>query len=386
MFRIKLISVIFVVATLFSCNNKATNNGFSISGNLENAEGETVYLKLVSQSLSIIDSAIVENGTYELSGSNENIELYIFQVGQTFEQFAYLALDNKTNLSLNGDASQLSETYTVEGSDECELIRGLTVRNSAAMSELSMIDGVYQANITETNKDSLQTACMDIANSIIEGEKEYITDFINNNLGTMASLLAVNQQIGRQFVLAPEKNIEIWEKVSNELINTYPNSSQTKSFKGSIDQLKMADQAPATIEKGTLAPDFELAKPDGTMMKLSDLRGQYVLLDFWASWCSPCRAENPNVKADYNKYKSKGFTVFQVSLDRTQEAWLKGIADDGLGDWHHASDIKGWKSAPAALYNVRSIPASFLIDPKGNIIGTNLRGPALGAKLSELLD
>ena len=386
MFKINIIAMMLVAVSLFSCNNAATNDGFSVSGKLENAEGKTVYLKLVSQNLTVVDSSIVEDGLYELNGTKENIELYIFQVGQGFDQFAYLSLDNNTNMTLNGDAENLSATYTIENSKENELIRGLTIRNSEAMAKMSKIDELYSTNLTETNKDSLQTVCMDKAQKIVEGEKAFITNFIKDNYGTMASLLAVNQQIGRQFVLAPEENVELWIKVSDELVKSHPNSSQTISFKTSIEQLKMSQQASATVEVGSMAPDFELAKPDGSMMKLSDLKGQYVLLDFWASWCSPCRGENPNVLANYKKFKNKGFTVFQVSLDRTHDAWLKAIEDDGLGDWHHASDIKGWKSAPAAVYNVRSIPASFLIDPDGKIIAANLRGSALGAKLSELLD
>ena len=138
------------------------------------------------------------------------------------------------------------------------------------------------------------------------------------------------------------------------------------------------------LAPGKLAPDFEQEKPDGTKMKLSDLRGQVVLLDFWASWCGPCRKENPNVVNVYHKYKNDGFTVMNVSLDKSREAWLAAIEKDGLVWPNHVSDLKFWSNEAAQLYKVSGIPFTVLIDKEGKIIGTNIRGEALGETLKSI--
>jgi thiol-disulfide isomerase/thioredoxin len=142
---------------------------------------------------------------------------------------------------------------------------------------------------------------------------------------------------------------------------------------------------------GNVAPDLKFNNPDGKELTLSSNRGYYVLVDFWASWCGPCRGENPNVVATYKKFKdqkfkgAKGFKIFSVSLDQNAAAWKGAIASDHLEWPDHISDLKGWSSAAARLYGVNSIPTNFLIDPKGVIIATSLRGEALGDKLAELV-
>ena len=130
--------------------------------------------------------------------------------------------------------------------------------------------------------------------------------------------------------------------------------------------------------------DFSQPDPDGNLVSLKSLRGKYVLVDFWASWCGPCRGENPNVLAAYNRYKNKNFTVLGISLDREKQKWLDAIAADGL-TWTHISDLQGWQNSVAKQFGINSIPQNFLVDPSGKVIGKNLRGEALEAKLSSIL-
>lgn len=176
-----------------------------------------------------------------------------------------------------------------------------------------------------------------------------------------------------------EQNLELHSEVIKALQSKYPdNPLVTERF-----AIESKPANPTAI--GSMAPDLAFPNPEGKILKLSDLRGKVVLLDFWAAWCRPCRMENPNVVKDYHKYHDKGFEVYSVSLDKDKNSWLKAIQDDGLIWPNHVSDLKYWSSEAAAIYGVTSIPATFLIGKDGRIIAKNLRGEALGNALEELL-
>jgi peroxiredoxin len=170
----------------------------------------------------------------------------------------------------------------------------------------------------------------------------------------------------------------------NALSVEVKNTEGSKSYTELLGKINNAYTPGKGVPVGAMAPAFTQNDIDGKPIKLSDFKGKYVLIDFWASWCGPCRGENPNVVSAYAKYHDKGLEILGVSLDTKKEAWIKAIADDNL-TWKHVSDLKGWKNEVGALYGIQSIPANLLIDPTGKVIAKDLRGTALTDKLAEIL-
>jgi len=167
------------------------------------------------------------------------------------------------------------------------------------------------------------------------------------------------------------------EPLYNLLDDNIKNTSKGQEIKRMIEVYK-------TVAIGMVPPDITQATPEGKLMSLSSLKGRYVLVDFWASWCGPCRRENPNVVKIYNQYKDKGFDIFSVSYDTKKDKWEKAIKDDAL-NWYHVSDLKGWKNATSDLYGIKAIPSNFLVNKDGRIIAKNIFGKKLSDKLAEVI-
>jgi peroxiredoxin len=217
-------------------------------------------------------------------------------------------------------------------------------------------------------------------------------DFIKNNEGHPATLSALEN-------LNPEKHSAAYKAVLQSLSKSFNNSHYYAMLKQKYDASTTARTLPnqpppakksnrknGQFAAGDEALDIVMADPDGNIRKLSDLRGKVVLLDFWASWCGPCRRENPTLVRAYEKYKSQGFEIFSVSLDSNADKWKKAIEKDGLVWPNHVCDMQGWRNAASRAYGISSIPHTMLVDRDGIIIRTHLRGPAVETELEKLFD
>jgi peroxiredoxin len=206
---------------------------------------------------------------------------------------------------------------------------------------------------------------------LLSERKEFARQFVINNKNSITALAAAES-------LDPSSDLKLYVDLDKALIELYPDLSYVKSFHARVSQL-------SKLAIGSEAPQIVLPDTLGNPLELSSFRGKVVLVDFWASWCKPCRFENPNVVRLYEKYKDKGFEIYGVSLDKTKPAWMKAIKQDGL-KWPQVSDLGFWNSAAVKLYSIESIPQTYLLDEQGVIIGKGLRGKALEDKIMQVLD
>jgi peroxiredoxin len=222
----------------------------------------------------------------------------------------------------------------------------------------------------KSNADSLNNAINLTYNQLLSERQSFARDFVDSNASSISVLAAIQS-------LDPEKDMKSYLRAEKELVKLYPNSEYVKNF--SLQVVKISKLA-----IGSEAPQIILNNPNSVTIPLASLRGKVVLVDFWASWCKPCRIENPNVVRLYNKYKDKGFEIYGVSLDKTKESWVNAIRQDGL-EWTQVSDLKFWNSSVVKLYDIKSIPQTYLLDEYGIIIAKGVRGKALESKLAEIL-
>ncbi len=345
----KFFVLLFTTLFFAACQQK----GSVISGTVKNAANlEGIFEEvMMSQVLAIAKVTFDTGGNFKIDlPDGAKAGIYRIRIGQKQMNFVFNGTEKKVKVET--DLALLKRTeYTVSGSDDTE---------------------TYLKTFGDAMSGKKTTA--DIKKVIEEAK---------NPLLSMLIALQVQDFAGADY-------LDFHKSISKRLNESYPNSPYAKDYEKTLasfqNQVEMEKVGTKAIAVGQPAPNIILANPEGKVYKLSDLKGKVVLLDFWASWCGPCRRANPSVVAAYNRYKSKGFAVFNVSLDKDRQKWMDAIKQDGL-DWeYHVSDLKYWDSQAAALYNVRAIPQQFLIDKSGKIAAISQAGISLEKEMEKLLN
>ncbi len=356
------------------------NNVF-INGVIQNANGKTIYLSYFNNGqLEIADSCnLKKNGKFELATFNSEPDFY--RVGFTSNNFALLILSKDQKVTLNGDADSFKKSYSVKGSLESEQIKSFVLGYNEYNDSLASINKLRTSGNQTPEDQKKLSAKMELTKTKFT---KFRTAFIDKNYNNLSVLIIISN-------LDDIKDYDQFKKIEAGLGKTNPNSKYYTSVKQKVEQIEQKikqeeelKKRNATSQPGKMAPALNFPGLDGEVITLESLRGKYVLIDFWASWCRPCRMENPNVVQAYNKYKEAGFTVFSVSLDRDKNRWEQAIIKDGLVWPNHVSDLKQWQSAAVSKYGFRGIPHTVLIDKEGRILEKNLRGQALENKLEEI--
>lgn len=366
-----ILSVLTVLSILvIACSNKPTGNT-QINLKISSAAGKKVLLQHLTNASVIDKDSIVSVGSDDFSFSLDVQEIGFYRILFDKNNFVVFLLSPNDKISIEGNASNIMNTAIVKGSLENEQLRIGGALMQSNYHKADSLQKLYQLAQNSPYKDSLSQNLTSKYEALMDKEKSFIKALIDKFPDGFFNLAFVEK-------LDKEKDLEYFSKLDKGLSKKYPTSSYVSDFHKNV--LELSKLAP-----GSFAPEIDLPGVDGKPIKLSSLKGNVVLIDFWASWCKPCRMENPNVVRMYAQYKNKNFTVFSVSLDKQKENWLEAIKKDNLSWPNHVSDLGYWSSAVVPLYNIQGIPLTVLIDKDGKIIAKNLRGVELEEKLKSIL-
>jgi peroxiredoxin len=346
----------------------------SIRGKVGFPQGGEIRLTEIRQDQQKpVEDTIKLKSNYTFDKKVKLKEAGFYRINFYNKQFVNVILD-KSNIEVNVDGNDSGGFFEVKGSPDIDLINQVQkmMQDAQSSDEIRAIESEYQVASSKNDEKKLKElqekymAVLDVAN-----------DKVASLIEKQPPSLGVINMLQNGNTVDRDRHFAVYESTAAKLQKAWPDNSYAKTFIAYVVSLKKT-------AIGQPAPEISLPNPEGKVVTLSSFKGKYVLVDFWAKWCGPCRAENPNVVKAYNEFKGKGFDILGVSLDRTKEDWVRAIKEDGLA-WTHVSDLKYFDSKAARDYNISGIPFSILVDPKGIIVAKNLRGSALQKKLAEVL-
>lgn len=365
-------SLLMMSAFLFSCKD---NTAFTISGTIKNASGlKKVYLAQADSTaqFKIVDSASLnDDGGYKFKRAATYVNVYKLKADTA--QFNLVA-QNDDAIELNTDLSDSRRAYMVSGSDASEKIKAFDDFSKAYIDRNNKVVAEFREKSQKDSEqpDSLLKIYMPVFQKNLADYSGAVLKFIDDNKGSLTAFYAAT---ALDAVTYEQQLIAYADRIKGNVELT--KNPMVQNFIRAMNKAKL-------LAIGHEAPNFTIGSIDGKQVKLSDYNGKYVMVDFWASWCVPCRQENPNVVKQYQKFHSKGFNVLGVSLDKDKAAWQKAISNDHL-EWTQTSDLKSFEGTTEQLYHIEAIPSNFIIDPQGNIIAKNIRGADLEAFLNKII-
>lgn len=364
----KIRLIVIAAAILFAMQIFAQKQTV-IHGNLTDSDFESAILFHPTKNVELAKTDVGSSGKFTLKAEIEVPDIYTLLMDN--EPAMFLILEGDETVTITGKSRDIMYSADVEGSAQTKKLVEIMKPLLELRYDLDSLNTAYReeyySEADEEKLKNLQEAYLKQEKIVDKAFKEAI---INNKSSLLVFVFIDHFKM--------DENLELYKIVDEALYEKYPKNTYVAELHEKLQQSEK-------LSIGSVAPEIALPNPEGKIVKLSSFRGKYVLIDFWASWCRPCRVENPNVVKMYEKYKDKDFEIFGVSFDQNKASWTKAIEDDGI-EWIQVSDLKGWKSAAGQEYNVSGIPHTILLDKEGKIIAKGLRGETLEGKLQTIFE